>query len=57
MDMDPKYNFLRQIRSSPRKVDVHDLETDSVVLYPSIYKAAMALDQNTVLIAMYDRKV
>ena len=35
-DIDHKYNFLRQICSNPRKVEIHDLETDKVVLYPSI---------------------
>ena len=57
MDIDPNYNFLRQIRSNPKKVDMHDLETDKVVLYSSIYKAALALDQNSRVISMYDGKV
>ena len=46
-DIDPKYNFLWQIRSNAKKVEIHDLEADKVVLYPSIYKAALGLDQNT----------
>ena len=46
-DIHPKYNFLRQIRKNPKKVEIHDLETDKVVLYLSICKAALALDQNT----------
>ena len=56
-DVDPKYNFLRQIRKNPKKVEIHDLETDKVVLYPSTYKAALALDQNTGAIGMYNGKV
>ena len=24
-DIDPKYNFLRQIRKNPKKVEIHDL--------------------------------
>ena len=56
-DIDPKYNFLRQIRRNPKKVEIHDLETDMVVHYPSVYKAASALDQNTGVIIMYDGKV
>ena len=55
-DINPKYNFLRQIRRNPKKFEIHDFETDKVVLYPSIYKAALALDQNTEVITMYDRK-
>ena len=45
-DIDPKYYFLKQIRSNPKKVEIHYLETDKVVLYPSIYKADLALNQN-----------
>ena len=26
-DTDPKYNFPRQIRKNPKKVEIHDLET------------------------------
>ena len=51
-DIDPKYIFLREICKNPKKVEIHDLETDKVVLYPSIYKAALAMDQNTGVISM-----
>ena len=51
-DIDPKYNFLRQICYNPKKVEIHDLETDKVVLYPSIHKAALYLVQNTRLCIM-----
>ena len=53
-DIDPKYIFLREIRKNPKKVEIHDLKTDKVVLYPSIYKASLAMDQNTGVISMYD---
>ena len=56
-DIDPKCYFLRRIRSNPKKLEIHDLETDKVVLYPSIYKAVLALDKNTGVINMYDGKV
>ena len=55
-NLDPKYYFLKQIRSKP-KVEIHDLETDKVFLHPSIYKAALALDQNPGVIGMYNGKV
>ena len=42
-DIDPKYNFLREGHSHPKKAEIHDLETDKVGLYPSIYKPALAL--------------
>ena len=56
-DLDPKYNFLRQIRSNPKKFEIHDMEADKVVLCPSIYKGAMALDKNTGVISMYNENV
>ena len=56
-NIDPKYNLLRQIGSKPKKVERHDLEADKVVLYPSIYKAALALDQNPGAIGMYNEQV
>ena len=39
-DIDHKHIFLRQIHTNPKNVQIHDLETDEVVIYPSIYKAA-----------------
>ena len=56
-DIYRKNYFLKQIRSNPKKVEIYDFETDKVVLYPSIYKAALALDQNPGVISMYDGKV
>ena len=56
-DIDSKYYFIKQIRSNPKKVERHDLKTDKVVLYPSMYKAVLALDQNPGVISMYDGKV
>ena len=31
-DIDPKYYFLKQIHSNQKTVEIHDLETDKVVL-------------------------
>ena len=56
-DIDPKYIFLRQIHSNPKKVEIDDMEADKVVLYPSIHKAALALDQNTGVISIYNGKI
>ena len=39
------------------KVEIHDLETDKVVLYSSIYKSTLALDQNTEVNGMYNGKI
>ena len=35
-----KYNFLKHIRNSPKKVEIRDIETDEIILYSSMYKAA-----------------
>ena len=56
-DIDTKYYFLKQIRISSKKVEIHDLETDKVVLYPSICKAALALNKNPGVIGMSNGKV
>ena len=55
-DINPKYNFLRHILSNPKKVEIHALEADKGVLYPSIHKAALALDKNRGVIGMYNGK-
>ena len=55
-DIDPKYIFQRQIRSNLRKVQIHDLETDEVAIYPSIYRAALTVGQNPGVIGMYKEK-
>ena len=56
-DIDSKYIFQREIRKNPKKVEIHDLETDKIVHYPFIYKAALAMDQNIEVISMSDGKV
>ena len=45
------------MQSNPKKVEIHDLETDKVVLHSSIYKGALALDTNSGVIGMYNGKV
>ena len=57
MDIDPKYNFLRLGYSNSKKVEIHDLRTDKVDFYPSIYKAALAFEQNPRVIGMNNGKV
>ena len=52
-DIDLKYNFPRQIRNNSKKVEIHYMEIDKVVLY----KAALACDENTGVISMYYGKV
>ena len=35
-----KYNFQKHIRNSPKKVQIHDIETGEIIIYSSIYIAA-----------------
>ena len=43
-NMDPsKYAHLKGIRTNPKIVKIHDLETDSVTVFPSTYKVYRAL--------------
>ena len=52
-----KYNFLKHIRNSPTKVEIRDIETDEIIVYSSMYKAAKTFRQQSRLISAYDRKV
>ena len=39
-EINPKYNFLKHIRNSPKKVEIQDMETGEIIAYSSMYKAA-----------------
>ena len=41
----PKYNFLKRIRNSPKKVEIQDMETGEIIIYSSMYKAAKIFNQ------------
>ena len=32
-ETNPKYNFLKHIRNSPKKVEIRDIETDEIIVY------------------------
>ena len=40
-----KYNFLKYIRNSPKKVEIRDMETGEIIIYSSMYKAAKRFNQ------------
>ena len=42
-ERNPKYNFLKYMRNSPKKVEIRDMETGDVIVYSSTYKAAKNL--------------
>ena len=56
-EINPKYNFLKYIRNSPNKVEIRDMETDEIIVYSSMYKAAKRFNQQSRLISTYDGKV
>ena len=56
-EINSKYNFLKHIRNSPKKVDSQDMETGEIIVYSSMYKAAKRFNQQSRLIYAYDGKV
>ena len=39
-ERNPKYNFPKYICNSPKKVEIRDIDTDEIIVYSSMYKAA-----------------
>ena len=56
-EINPKYNFLKHIRNSPKKVEIRDMEIGEIIVYSSMYKAAKRFNQQSRLISAYDGKV
>ena len=56
-EVNPKYNFLKHTRNSPKKVEIRDIETGDIIVYSSMYKAAKTFNQQSRLISAYDGKV
>ena len=52
-EIKPKYNFLKHIRNSPKKVEIRDIETDKIIVYSSMYKNAITFNQQSRLISAY----
>ena len=55
-EINPKYNFLNDIRNSPKMVEIQDIETCEIIVYSSMYKAAKIFNQQSRLISTYDGK-
>ena len=53
----PKYNSLKHIRNSPKKVEIQDMETGETNVHCSMYNAAKTFNQHSRLIYTYDGKV
>ena len=56
-EINPKYNCIKYIRNSPKKVEIRDIETGEIIVYSSRYKAAKIFNQQSRLISACDEKV
>ena len=56
-ELNPKYNFLKHIRNNQKKVEIRDMETDEIIVYSSMYKAAKTFNQQSGVISAHDGKV
>ena len=56
-ERNPKYNFLKYILNSPKKVKIRDMETGEIIVYSSMYKASKRFNQQPRFISTYDGKV
>ena len=52
-----KYNFLKYIHNSSKKVEIRDMETGEIIVYFSMYNAAKRFNRQSGLISAFDRKV
>ena len=55
-EINHKYNFLKHIRNSPKKIEIRDIETGEIIVYSSMYKAANTFNQQSRLLSAYDGK-
>ena len=55
-ELNPKYNFLKHTRNSPKKFEFRDIATGKIIVYSSMYKAAKTFKQQSRLISAYDGK-
>ena len=51
---DPKFDRLKTIKNSPRKVSLEDIETGEIKTFPSIYIAAKFIGQSPQTINYWD---
>ena len=50
------YDRLKTIKKNPRKVTLVDIETDEIINFPSIYRAAKFIDQAPLTIIYWGNK-
>ena len=56
-EINPKYNFLKHISNSSKKVEIQDMATGEIIIYSSMYNDAKRFNQQSRLISTYDGKV
>ena len=56
-EINPKYNFLKHIRKSPKNVAIRDMKTCEIIVYSFMYNAAKRFYQQSILISAYDGKM
>ena len=56
-EINPKYNILKHIHNSPKKVKIRDIETGEIIVYSYMYKAGKRFNQQSRLIYAFDGKV
>ena len=56
-EINAKYNFLKHIRNNPKKTEIRDIETDEIIVYSFMYKAAKTFNQQSEVISAHDGKV
>ena len=52
-----RYEFLKGVRNGSKKVEVKDLETGEIKIYPSIYSCAKALKVNPGTIKFFNMRL
>ena len=56
-EINPKYNFLKDIRNSPKMAEIRDIKIGEIIAYSSMYNTAKTFNQQSTLISAYDGKV
>ena len=57
IETNSKYNFLKHISNSPKKVEIQDMKTGEIIVYSSMYEAPNKFNQQSRLIYAFDGKV
>ena len=57
IETNPRYNYQKHKGNSPKNVEIRDIETDQIIAYSSVYKAAKTLYQQWRLMPEYGGKV